>query len=198
MRYLVSEGKNDAYFLESFIKKELSDKTLSITDDINKASELFYSPDFFLKHNYIIYGDNGRPTVYDKVIPRIVFNGFGVIRHIFKFYLILDKDYNNEPEKIQKIKILECIKIQLIKKQFKRIEPIEINNECLSVVSQRNSGYRMDIEVIFIPKSLERQVHLKFLEKFPKKAKDWKIASSESKDPHDILRDLATSTLSCH
>ncbi|MBN1167816.1 MAG: hypothetical protein JXA44_11895 [Methanospirillaceae archaeon] len=187
--YLFSEGKTDKIFLPTILEQLRHDYCpLKINDT---KSLLKTDRDYYQKHHFIVFADNGRSDIYTKVIRRFALSFFKRESiHPIQVILFLDDDYSPHEELNQTL--LNHIKdfSNLIPQMETLLNGSE--NE-ISLKIPSDNPPRISIKIFYFPKSLEWQIvqgGLSYLQ-------DQKLSEEISgKDPHTGLK-LLSLALSC-
>jgi len=163
MWIIVVEGLRDVTFISEIIKRNSSERVPAIysrtpKESIRKLIRLLRtSSDYHYyqkQFGFIVYGDNGRPNVINKVLPRLCNDLLGKDppKHI-KLFTILDDDGISHEE------IMEAIKEKVRSIPHSRF--VVMGKVDFGILDSADDTYRIDVSVFFIPLSLERQIQKK-------------------------------------
>ncbi|GEM_PF-2207622 len=199
MNVFILEGKNDAIFLMQLLNKHFKFEDSPVFIDkgnyrkginnlrcilLNKSKYNFYKTNY----GFIIYGDNGKQNVVQKVLPRLVQDTFGKISEELKFLIILDQ--NGESKKDIMTKIRNNVIKKLVNIPYANLEESEDN--ILYIYSEKDPQYRIIVQLLFlVPMSLEAQLRKKCLEKLKKEVSRCQKDKLLQKEPHEALDELA-------
>jgi hypothetical protein len=203
----IGEGENDAIFISSVLEKHFDIKKENlencqfiVIDDnkkiIKKKMGINVIHDYLTKeygfnfikstYNLLIYGDNGRPTVIDKILPKML----DIIGNTpeptnIKILCILDEGGIN-----LNITIQEIINKLKDRANNRSDEFIIINNkDNITLQTKDDCRYSIDIHVFQIPDSLEVKIVRKGVDVFNVRGKQRKRLLNN--DPHDSLNEIA-------
>lgn len=167
---ILCEGEHDAWFFKEIMGKNFSnDQIYTILDNrMDKLQKILGENFSYIRTKYslIIYGDNGRDPLIEKVLPRVMVDTLGKITVNIYLLLIVDDDGVG----YDKLKISVSDKLSSISRDRSKFNPLpelNQNGERFILRHPRTQGY---IEVIFrnVPGSLEGQIVRKAIEiKYP-------------------------------
>jgi len=190
--FIVCEGPNDNIFLQQLFLKELECSKICSYDEVGKLQKIFRlgSDSYYQrKYRWIIYRDNGRTTIQNQVIPRIIKDIHGRHQCFRKFIVLLDDDYIDHKVLVESIHST----IQEKTRDLKYIDiPIDSTRDCFRAISTKDARYYISFIFIFIPKSLEKQIVTKAIEKYSNHFSPSKIKNLGDMDPHEALKDIAS------
>lgn len=187
---ILCEGKNDAWFFDEIMKEHLGDRVYTTADrEMSKLQRLLGGGCFdFIKTQYalIIFGDNGRRTITEKVLGRVVVDTLGKVEDDIYTTIIFDDDGVG----YEKLKKNISDKLKSISKDTSKFTTnlfptLEENNGSLILNHPKGRGV-FEVQLLTVPGSLEEQVARKCIEvKCPNNSKILENGS------HDALYSLA-------
>ena len=145
MNVFILEGINDVIFFETLLKLHFKKSNIpkahgiQFRKGIDKVRRILLGRNYnYIKTNVdlMIYGDNGRPNIINKALPRLVEDTIGRIPDVLKFFTVLDADRFSDEETLDLIenKLKEKnIPFSEIKKYknllLKKVKPEEVTEE---------------------------------------------------------------------
>lgn len=208
MDVYIVEGKYDVYFLVSILKRhfdisveDLLDYKLVLADKssnkefnrkINAVINYLTTDSYyhFIKatFGFIVYGDNGRETVIELVLPSIIFEVIEAIPvpEEVTIVTILDSDGVTLQKTIEMIRrrLENEIKRNHWDYQISKLE------EGIKISSVEDYRYSILVQIIQIPESLEKQLINKSLDKLGLSEKQKN--NIPGRDVHDALKYVST------
>ncbi len=193
MKVFVLEGHNDIIFMETILREYFSleefpkthDREFQRSINILRRRLLNQKEYHWIKTNFgfMVYGDNGRRTIINKVLPRLVSDIIGKIADPVELFVVLDED----EKPLQKT--IKVIYQKLQEKQIPYTDVSLLPEDKIVVKSSIDSRYQMVIKIYLIPESLEKQLVKCALSEI--KLPSRKKTDLLSMDPHDALREIA-------
>jgi len=184
---IICEGKNDAWFFDEIMKEHLNDRVYTTTDrEVNKLQRLLGGGCFdFIKTQYalIIFGDNGRRTITEKVLGRVVVDTLGRVGDDIYTTVIFDDDGVG----YEKLKKNISDKLKSISKDTSKFTnnlfpTLEEDDDSL-ILNHPNGRGVFEVQLLTVPESLEEQVARKCIEvKCPNNSKILKKGSHYALD----------------
>lgn len=188
LEVMLCEGKHDAWFFDEILKESSGRRALTFPDfGMDKLqSTLKEGCLSFIKSQYssIIFGDGGRPTIYNKTLQRIVVETLGKYSDDICINLIIDDD-GTEYQDLREVilnKLQSLVKNRL---KFTKLPEFEYSGETF-IISHPNAKGTLTIELFNVPLCLETQVAKKFIE-----TKCPKTSIIVEENPHDAIKMLA-------
>ena len=134
--------------------------SFSVRSENIKELQLKFADDHFMKNNpLIIYGDNGRPTIYNKVLPRAARSWLFKEGYVKRLLMIIDDDGTDRGVLFQTVKnILEAYCKDPYK--FSKIPNFESND--VIKISSDDIPFPLEIHFLTVPESLEKQMIKKY------------------------------------
>ena len=106
LNIILCEGSTDAWFFDEIFKRHIDGQVYSIPDKGMAQLQKLYDGNCFeyIRSQFalIIFGDSGRPTIYEKVLPRVAVDVLGRFSNDINISIIIDDD-GTEYEKLEKI-----------------------------------------------------------------------------------------------
>ncbi len=159
MLLILCEGKKDRYFFDEMAKTYELDPYSTRSTDINELQRKI-ADDHFMKNNQlIIYGDNGRPTISNKVLPRASRSWLFRDGYAKRLLMIIDDDGTDRGVLFQTVKnILEeyCTDPH----KFSKLPNFESND--VIKISSDDITFPLEIHFLTVPESLEKQMIKKY------------------------------------
>ena len=193
MKVFVLEGHNDMIFMETILREYFSFEEFPKTHDrefqrsINVLRRRLLNQKEYrsikTSFGFIVYGDNGKQTIINKVLPRLVSDIIGKIPDPVELFVVLDKD--GTPLK----KTVNTIYKNLKEKRISHTDVSILSKDRIVVKSSIDSRYQVIIRVYLIPESLEKQLVKCALSEIKLSSK--KKRDLLSMDPHDALREIS-------
>lgn len=193
VKVFVLEGHNDIIVMDTILREYFSfekfpqahDREFKRSINILRQKLLNQREYHWIKTNFgfIVYGDNGKQTLINKVLPRLVSDIIGKIAEPVKLFVILDED--GTPLQ----KTTEDIRQKLQKRRIPYAQVSLLSQNEVVIKSSIDSRYQIAIRVHLIPESLEKQLVKCITSKInllPKKKSDLL-----NMDPHEALKDIA-------
>jgi hypothetical protein len=187
MKLIVCEGKHDAEFIKAVIDQHFGCPNCVVSDEgYGRRTRGYKKLQELLLHNFdytsktfsvIVYGDNGRQTLINKVIPHLAFDLFRKVT--VQILVVVDDDG------AQHTQIVESIKCSISRK-FGNLARVSVVTTKIEILS-RATNDKMIIECFFIPRSLEIQVVEAFIPLIPKK----KAQKLHGLSPHEAVNKIA-------
>jgi len=205
MNVFILEGENDAVFTSSLMCWHFrhpipadatiidSKYSLSIKRGINILKEYLVNNHYYFKikdtlGGVIIYGDNGKETVIQHILPTLVMDTIRRIPEPEKLYLLTILDGEGIEKSNQIAKISQNLHNKISKNHWEDRYNIEINHEFIKIIPTRDYRYAIIIKLFQIPQSLEYQiVHEAITTLNISKRKRRMILNDE---PHQALREI--------
>ncbi len=187
MEVIVCEGRHDAIFLRK-LTDSIGILSLPVNNCMKKLQRILLSSGYnYIKNKYgiIIYGDNGKSDVINKVLPRLVRDCFTKIKNL-KILTILDQNGENEEKLVERV--FNTLNDGLQARGVTNYN-FQVNKATSIVSSTFDRGYDIVVELFIIPKSLEKQLIEKCLQVY-----NSKLSSSSKKKIQqnmDSLKQLA-------
>lgn len=165
MNVILCEGKTDTWFFDEIFKSHIDEQIYAIPDKGMKQLQKLYAGNCFehimSKFALIIFGDSGRPTIYDKVLPRVAIDMLGRFSNDIYISIILDDD-GTEYENLEKI-VLDSVKLVSKNPLKSTHSPIFEENDGLFVLKSSKSRGTLNVNLLTVPISLEEQIVDKFI-----------------------------------
>lgn len=165
LNIILCEGKTDTWFFDEIFKNHIDEQIYAIPDKGMAQLQKLYDGNCFeyIKSQFalIIFGDSGRPTIYDKVLPRVTVDMLGRFSYDINISIIIDDD-GTEYENLEKI-VLDSVK-RVSKNPLKSTHsPIFEENDGLFVLKSSKSRGTLNVNLLTVPISLEEQIVDKFI-----------------------------------
>ncbi|MGP8321525.1 MAG: hypothetical protein ACT6FE_04275 [Methanosarcinaceae archaeon] len=156
LNIILCEGKTDTWFFDE-IFKSYTDKPIYAIPDKGMAQlqQLYGGNSFeYIKSKFalVIFGDSGRPTIYEKVLPRIVIDMLGRFNDDIDISIIIDDD-GTEYEKLEEI-ISDKVKIVSQNPLKSTHSPILEENDGVFVLKSSKCRGTLNINLMTVPNSL--------------------------------------------
>jgi len=191
LKLIICEGFYDAVFFHEVLKIFGSLDTYLIPDNQMQKLQGIYGNYHFMRDRIrtTIYGDNGRPTVFDWVLRRVI-STLRAIPENVDLIVIIDNDGSSYEElfTLTKNKLEEILNDPAI---FQKPPIASFTRESITITNQRN-GIITKVNLCIVPQSLEVQVRNKAFEqpqyRFSAGERDGLMAD----DPHRALKFIAS------
>ena len=138
----------------------------------------------------IIYGDNGKLTISDLIIPRLVLEIVGIRPDNFSFIVILDSDGELDTERLKKVKG-NIDQFLQAKRRTNYNHSVDEQNVCILLSSNNDTRYIVKFRFFLIPVSFERQLITKAVENCRSVISQNRRKHLQDMDPHIALNEIA-------
>ena len=204
LNIILCEGKTDTWFFDEIFKNHIDEQIYAIPDKGMAQLQKLYDGNCFeyIRSQFalIIFGDSGRPTIYDKVLPRVAVDMLGRFSDDIYISIILDDD-GTEYENLEK-KVLDSVKLVSKNRLKFTHSPIFEENDGLFILRSSKSKGTFTVNLLTVPISLEEQIANKFiginyrhdhkiLENGPHSAIDFIANKYYSGDREKLVRDAS-------
>jgi len=160
---VLCEGKYDAIFFSEIISARLgisTDKIITIPNNVmSQLQKALRKPE---NKTIIVYGDNGRRTLFNKVIPRVIREMFARDFSNVSLQIIVDDDGIGQEKLFDNLKdILQRFFTNVKRFQRKRTPRLEINGNKLELYITYSIAkliFNIKLKLLIIPESLEQQI----------------------------------------
>lgn len=165
---ILCEGKKDVWFFHEIMKDHVDDSSIMCipNHNIKKLQKMLGKNCFtYIKNQYplIIYGDNGRVTVIDKVLNRLIKDLSGKEKDDILITVIIDDD-GTDFDTLNMI-LSDKIKTSISEKWDSPIVPtLSENNGYFIINHPKSKGGTLKIKLSTVPRSLEDKVSKKTVE----------------------------------
>lgn len=205
LNIILCEGKTDTWFFDEIFKNHIDEQIYAIPDKGMAQLQKLYDGNCFehIKSQFalIIFGDSGRPTIYEKVLPRVAVDMLGRFSDDINISIIIDDD-GTEYEKLEEI-ISNKVKLVSQNPQKFTHSPIFEENNGLFVLKSSKSRGTLNINLLTVPISLEEHIanelignkynhDYKILENGPHYAIDFIANKYYSGNKEKLVRDAST------
>lgn len=163
------EGKHDAWFFDEMAKNNLDEQRYTIPDSkMDKLQRIFGIDSKYIRAQYslIIYGDNGRTPLIEKVLSRFVVDTVGKTEYNIHTLLITDDDgrgYSNLKNNVSR-------KLESLSRDNSKFSslPKFVQNDDLLILTHPRTQRKFEVILQTVPESLEFQIIKKAIElKYP-------------------------------
>lgn len=156
MRHVLCEGRNDTVFLSTLADPAGDRTVLSIDSDVQAFLTTFIKPYYATAYRAAILGDRGRDALISSYVPHLVRDLFGKVRSA-ELTIVTDDDNSSHDELFDAYSATIAASLR-----SRGLSDTTINADTsartFSVVSLRDSSYRVSLSFVWVPVSLEAQV----------------------------------------
>jgi len=193
LNVFILEGINDVIFFETLLKFHFKKSNIpkahgiQFRKGIDKVRRILLGRNYnYIKTNVglMIYGDNGRPNIINKALPRLVEDTIGRIPDVLKFFTVLDADRFSDEE------TLDLIENKLKEKNIPFSEIKKYKKNELIIQSTQDPRYMIKLHLFQIPECLEKQLVIEGIKRCGS-LKNKEKTRLLNNDPHDSLQEIA-------
>jgi hypothetical protein len=188
---MICEGFYDAVFFHEGLKIFGSLDTYLIPDNQMQKLQGVYGNYHFMRERIrsTIYGDGGRPTVFDWVLRRVISTLRSMPENV-DLIIVVDDDGSSYEElsTLTQTKIREILDDNAI---FQNPPIANYSRDSITITNQR-SGQITKVNLCIVPQSLEIQVRNKAFEQSKYRFTKSEIEGLMADDPHRALKCIAS------
>lgn len=156
MQHVLCEGRNDTVFLSTLADLAGDRTVLSIDSDVQAFLTTFIKPYYAMAYRAVILGDRGRDVLISSYVPHLIRDLFGKVRSA-DLTIVTDDDNSSHDQLFDAYS--ETIGSSLRSRGLSETTiTADTTARTFSVVSSRDSSYRVSLSFVWVPVSLEAQV----------------------------------------
>ncbi|MFO8110832.1 MAG: hypothetical protein R6U17_10000 [Thermoplasmata archaeon] len=159
MAVILCEGPTDRIFFHEMTKVYKLNPYSARSTEVKELQRKIADDHFMKNTPLIIYGDNGRPIIYNKVLPRVARSWLFRDGYAKRLLLIIDDDGTDRDTLFKTVNhtLEEYCKNP---RKFSELPDYESNN--VIKISSDDISFPLEIHFLTVPESLEKQMIKKY------------------------------------